>query len=28
VSYAVTLTILDEDLPDVQAGPEPTTRRR
>jgi hypothetical protein len=28
VSYSVTLTILDEDLPDVQAGPEPTTRRR
>ena len=28
VSYSVTLTILDEDLPDVQAGPEPTARRR
>ncbi len=28
VSYSVTLTILDEDLPDVQAGPEPTPRRR
>src|ERR1700684_416417 len=23
ISYSVTLTILDEDLPDVQAGPEP-----
>jgi hypothetical protein len=28
ISYSVTLTILDEDLPDVQAGPEPTPRRR
>ena len=28
ISYSVTLTILDEDLPDVQAGPAPTTRRR
>jgi Protein of unknown function (DUF3126) len=28
ISYSVTLTILDEDLPDVQAGPAPTSRRR
>lgn len=28
VSYSVTLTILDEDLPDVQAPPPSTTRRR
>jgi hypothetical protein len=27
-SYSVTLTILDEDLPDVQAGPAPPARRR
>ena len=28
VSYSVTLTILDEDLPDVQAGLEKPPRRR
>ena len=28
ISYSVTLTILDEDLPDVQAGPAPAPRRR
>ena len=28
ISYSVTLTILDEDLPDVQAGLEPPPRRR
>ncbi len=28
VSYSVTLTILDEDLPDVQASPAPSPRRR
>ena len=28
VSYSVTLTILDEDLPDVQAAPAPSPRRR
>ncbi|MSP03263.1 MAG: DUF3126 family protein [Acetobacteraceae bacterium] len=28
VSYSVTLTILDEDLPDVQAGPATPPRRR
>lgn len=28
VSYSVTLTILDEDLPDVQATPAPAPRRR
>jgi Protein of unknown function (DUF3126) len=28
VSYAVTLMILDEDLPDVQATPDPPRRRR
>src|ERR1700722_6362312 len=28
VSYSVTLTILDEDLPDVQAGLEPPPGRR
>lgn len=27
-SYSITLTILDEDLPDVQATPAPATRRR
>ncbi len=27
-SYSVTLTILDEDLPDVQAGLGPPPRRR
>ena len=28
VSYSVTLTILDEDLPDVQAAQAPAPRRR
>jgi len=28
VSYSVTLTILDEDLPDLDAGAPPTARRR
>jgi hypothetical protein len=28
VSYSVTLTILDEDLPDVQATPDSPPRRR
>jgi hypothetical protein len=28
VSYSVTLTILDEDLPDVQAAAAPPPRRR
>lgn len=28
VSYSVNLSILDEDLPDVQATPDPPTPRR
>ena len=28
ISYSLTLTILDEDLPDLQAGATPPTRRR
>jgi hypothetical protein len=28
VSYSITMSILDEDLPDVQATPAPPPRRR